>query len=192
MQLLDKVRKTEFLGREFLLWLWFRSETEEGIFDLGDKGKAELWFEGKITLQSENERGVETVTCAGEAMSMKEARFALAGEKEIRQATITLTVGDNRWSFVLDSTWMNFRSFKTPRVMNDKKEDSDGLFYEKAFLIEEAVSAMDQLYSSFIRRRLSPEWLTEERRAIARWMRQGATGGVTQPLSAERETERDG
>ncbi|MFO7599094.1 MAG: hypothetical protein R6X27_04715 [Candidatus Desulfacyla sp.] len=186
MQLLDKVRKTEFLGREFLLWLWFKSETEDGIFDLGDKGKAELWLDGKITLQSENERGVETITCTGEALNMKEARFALAGEKEIRQATVKLAIGDNQWSFVLDSTWMNFRSFKTPRVINDGKEDPDGLFYEKAFLIEEAISAMDRIYASFIGDRLSPEWLTETRSAIARWIRQGATGGVTQPLPAER------
>ena len=25
MQLLEKVTKTEFLGREFLAWLWFRA-----------------------------------------------------------------------------------------------------------------------------------------------------------------------
>jgi hypothetical protein len=173
MQLLDKVRKTEFLGREFLLWLWFKSETGDGIFDLGDKGKAELWLDGKITLQSENERGVETITCAGENLSMKQARFALAEEKEIREATLKLVIGDNQWSFVLDSTWMNFRSFKTPRVMNDGREDPDGLFYEKAFLIEEAISAMDRIYSSFIERRLSPEWLSEERHAIARWISRG-------------------
>ena len=71
---------------------------------------------------------------------------------------------------------MNFRSFKTPRAMNDGKEDPDGLFYEKAFLIEEAISALDQIYSSFVRRRLSPEWLTEERGAIARWISQGRQG----------------
>ncbi|MDQ1334932.1 MAG: hypothetical protein QG552_1882 [Thermodesulfobacteriota bacterium] len=176
MQLLERVRKTEFLGREFLLWLWFKSETEDGIFDLGDKGKAELWLGGKITLQSENERGVETITCTGEALSMKEARFALAEEKEIRQATVKLAIGDNQWSFVLDSTWMNFRSFKAPRVMNDGEEDPDGLFYEKAFLIEEAISAMDQIYSSFMKRRLSPDWATEDRRTIGQWIRQGRDG----------------
>jgi hypothetical protein len=188
MQLLDRVRKTEFLGREFLLWLWFKSETEDSIFDLGDKGTAELWLDGKITLQSETERGVETITCTGEALSMKEARLALAEEKEIRHATVKMAIGDNQWSFTLDSTWMNFRSFKTPKVMNDSKEDPDGLFYEKAFLIEEAVSAMDLIYFSFIKSRLSPEWETEERMAIAQWMRRGATGEGAQLSSTAGET----
>lgn len=176
MQILEMVRKTEFLGREFLLWLWYKSETEEGIFDLGDKGKAELWLEGKIMLQSETERGVEIITCEGETSDMKEARFALAEGKEIRQATVKLAIGDNRWSFVLDAAWMNLRSFKTPRVMNDSAEDPDGLFYEKAYLIEEALAAMDQIYAAFMERRLSPEWETEDRGIIGQWIRQGREG----------------
>jgi len=173
MQLLEKVRKTEFLGKEFLAWLWFRAETGRAIFDLGDKVNAEVWFEGKITLQSDNERGVEIITCAGEAPNMKEARFALAEGKEISQAALKLAMGDNMWSFVLDSTWMNFRTFKTPRVMQDREEDPDGGFYEKVFLIEEAISAVDEIYSSFIKLRLSPAWEAEEQPALSKWVSEG-------------------
>ena len=173
MQLLEKVKETEFLGNEFLVWLWFRAETGRGVFDLGDKGKAELWFAGKITLQSENERGVETITCAGDAPNMKEARLALAEAKEILQATVKLAIGDDRWSFTLDSTWMNFSSFKTPKVMQDREEDSDGVFYEKIFLLEEAVSAMDEIYFSFIKLRISPQWASEERPALVKWISKG-------------------
>jgi recombination associated protein RdgC len=173
MQLLDKVRKTEFLGREFLAWLWFRAETDRGLFDMGEKGTAELWFDGKITLQSENEMGAETIICAGRTSNMREARFALAEDKEVVQATVKLGIGDNQWSFVLDSTWMNFSTFKSPKVMQDRGEDPDGIFYEKMFLIEEAVSAMDEIYSSFIKLRLSPEWSDQERPALVKWISEG-------------------
>ncbi len=173
MQLLDKARETEFLGNEFLVWLWFRSETDRGLFDLGEKGTAELWFDGKITLQSETERGVETITCAGKTPNMKEARFALAEDKRIIQAAIKLDIGDNQWSFILDSTWMNFKSFKSPKVIQDREEDPDGGFYEKIFLIEEAVSVMDEIYQFFIRLRVSPEWETEEHPALVKWIREG-------------------
>ena len=47
MQLLEKVKKTEFLGREFLVWLWFKIETGEGLFKINKKSPAELLFEGK-------------------------------------------------------------------------------------------------------------------------------------------------
>lgn len=173
MQLLEKVRETQFLGREFLVWLWFRAETDRGLFALGGKGAAELWFDGKMTLQSESERGVETITCAGNTSNMKEARFALAEDKEVVQATVKLVISDSQWSFVLDSTWMNFNTFRSPKVMQDRGEDPEGIFYEKIFLIEEAVSAMDEIYSSFIKLRLSPEWIDHECPALVKWIREG-------------------
>jgi recombination associated protein RdgC len=172
MQLLEKVRKTEFLGREFLAWLWFRTETERGHFKLGDKS-IEIWFDGKITLQGENERGLETITCSGESQNMKEARFALAENKEVVQATLILSMDDNQWTFVLDSLWLNFKTFKTPKVIQDKRDDPDGLFYEKMFLIEAAVSAVDDIYAEFIKLRISPEWSGEELPALSRWVQEG-------------------
>ncbi len=173
MQLLEKVRKTEFLGREFLAWLWFRSETERGFFDLGEKkGNAEFWLDGKITLQSENERGLETITCTGETPNMEEARFALAENKEIVLATLKMVIGDNQWSFALDSTWMNFKTFKSPKVLQDIDEDPDGIFYEKMFLIEQAIYALDKIYYSFIKLRISPEWTTQELPEFVKWIKQ--------------------
>jgi recombination associated protein RdgC len=170
MQVLDKVRETESLGREFLLWLWFKSETDEGVFDLGEAGTAELWFDGKMTLQIEHDLGVETITCTGNHPHLKEARFALSEKKEITQAMVKMSLGDNQWSFILDSTWMNFKSFKTPKVIQDKEEDPDGIFYEKMFLVEHAITAVDIIFSSFIRLRISPEWETKERPALIKWI----------------------
>lgn len=173
MQLLDRVKQTEFLGREFLLWLWFRAETDRGIFDLGEQGKAEVWFDGRIILQSESDRGVDTITCAGEAAYMREARVALSEDKEITRAAIKLALGEDEFAFVLDSTWMNFRSFKAPRVMQDQDADPDGLFYEKIFLIEKAVSAMNEIFAAFIRLRASSEWADTEGPALIKWIREG-------------------
>ena len=174
MQLLERVKKHEFLGREFLLWLWFRSETRQGIFDLGKEGQAELWLERRIVLQSEGDQGLEKVTCSGDNPDLKEARFALTENKEITEATVRLTIENLEWTFTLDSQWMNFRSFKTPKVTQDKGEDPEGLFYEKIYLIEQAVSAMEAIFSAFIRLRVSPAWEGEELPAIIQWTRQAS------------------
>ena len=173
MQLMEKVRQTEFLGREFLLWLWFQCEINEERFDLGENGQAELWFDRRIVLQAESDEGVEKITCSGENPHLREARFALTKNKEITEAMIKLTIDDNEWSFILDSTWMNFKSFKTPKVMQDTKEDPEGLFHEKFFLIEKALTTMDAIYASFIKIRISPKWETHELPAILSWVREG-------------------
>lgn len=171
MQLLEKARNYEFLGREFLVWLWFKSHTNEGRFSLGEAGEAELWFDGRVVLESEKD-GTEKVICLGENCHMREGRFALAEYKTITEAMLRLIIDDDEWSFVLDSRWMNFRSFKTPRVAQDSHKDSEGLFYEKFHLIEKALSAMDAIYSSFIRIRLSPEWQAEELPSLIEWIKE--------------------
>jgi hypothetical protein len=173
MQLMDKAKATRFLGQEFLVWLWYRSETGEGAFDLGESVTAHVWFERKMILESEGDGGTEKVTCAGENQQFKEARFALAQNKTIQEAMIRLAMGDNEWSFVLDATWLNYRSLKTPKVMQDRREDPDGLFFEKVSLLYRALSAMDAIYAQFVRLRLSPEWEATELPAILGWIREG-------------------
>jgi hypothetical protein len=173
MQLLERVRNYEFLGREFLVWLWFKSETNEGNFDLGKAGDAELWFDGRVVLQSDRDSAAEKVICLGENSQLREARFALTEDKTITEAMIKLVIGDSEWSFILDSTWMNFKSFKTPKVIRDNEEDPEGLFYEKFYLIEQALSAIDIIYSSFIKMRLSPDWAALELPALLKWIRDG-------------------
>jgi recombination associated protein RdgC len=170
MQVLDRVRETESLGREFLAWLWFRSETDHGIFSLGEDGEAEIWFDRKMTLQSEHDLGVETITCSGDHPNMREARFALFERKDITQAMVKLNIGDLQWSFVLDSTWLNLKTMKTPKVMQDKSEDPEGIFYEKTALMEMALKAMDTIFCEFIKLRVSPEWGTTERPALVKWI----------------------
>jgi recombination associated protein RdgC len=173
MEVLERIRRTEFLGRDFLIWLWFKSETNEGRFDLGDLGSVELLFDGRVTLQSDGDTYAETITCSGENPPLREARFALTKSKKVTQAALRLIVGDNEWSFTLDSTWLNFKSLKTPTVAHDKKDDPDGLFYERIFLIEQPLRAIDTLFSAFTKTRTSPEWDTQELPALMEWINQG-------------------
>ena len=173
MEVLERVRRTEFLGKDFLIWLWFKSKTNEGRFDLGDLGTVELWFDGRVTLQSDGDKHAETITCSGQNPPLREARFALTKNKKVTQAALRLIVGDNEWSFTLDSTWLNFKYLKTPTVAHDKKDDPDGLFYERIFLIEQPLRAIDTLFLAFIKIRTSPEWDTQELPALMEWINQG-------------------
>ncbi len=183
MHLMERVEQAEFLGREFLAWLWFRSETSNGRFELGEGKLVELWFDRRIVLQSEEEEGVEKIVCTGDNPHLKEARYALSENKKITEAMVKLAIGDSEWTFVLDSTWLNFKNMKTPKTMVDKQEDPEGLFYEKYFLVDQAVAAIDGLLASFVRLRTSPEWEETELPALLAWIREGGRAGDRAPLS---------
>ena len=169
MDILEKVVETEMLGRDFLVWIWFKSEINGGIIDLKDGEQAEIHFDGKITLQSEGDESVEKVVCTGINARLREARFALSEYKKVTEASIKLVIGDEEWFFALDSAWMNFKSFKTPKVEQDD-DDPDGLFYEKIGLLETAVKQVDAIYEAYIKLRVSDEWKERELPAIRRWV----------------------
>jgi recombination associated protein RdgC len=180
MDTIERARETEFLGKDFLLWLWFKSVTGHGIIDLNDADEVELRFAGKITLLSEDDETADTVTCSGVNSRFKEARFALTQGKKITSTGIRLVVDEEEYSFTLDSKWLNFRAFKTPKVLQDNSNDPDGLFYEKAGLTEKAVSAMDNLFACFIKLRISPEWKSREMPGLTAWVRAGEQRATTQ------------
>lgn len=173
IDVLDKAEKTELIGRDFLVWLWFRSDANNGIVELEDGAYAEIRFEGRITLETETDQALESVTCSGNNPRMKEARFALTEHKKVTRASISLVLGDDQFTFSLDSRWLNYKSLKTPKVVQDDREDPEGLFYEKAGLIEKAVSTMDAVFLHFIRLRLSSGWEAKELPAIRQWSREG-------------------
>jgi recombination associated protein RdgC len=173
MDVLERVRQTALLGKDFLVWLWFKSEMEDRHFDLGKLGIVELWFDAKIILSMENDQGTETVTCIAPNHHFKEARFALSQNKKISEATIRMRLGDDEWSFTVDATWFNFKSFKGPKVIEDKNEDPEGLFYEKMLLMEKPVVLMNALFRTYILNRLSTAWDSQERPALEQWIREG-------------------
>lgn len=173
MDVLERARQTALLGKDFLVWLWFKSEKEDRNFDLGKLGIVELWFDTKIVLSSEDDQGLESVTCIAPNHHLKEARFALAQNKKISEATIKMRLGDDEWSFALDATWFNFKSFKGPKVIEDKEEDSEGLFYEKMLLVEKPVALMNALFRTYILLRVSATWESHQGAALEQWIREG-------------------
>ena len=53
MDFVERVTRTQFLGAEFLTWLWYQEEVGGGQFQLGgDLGDIELSFEDKLTMGS--------------------------------------------------------------------------------------------------------------------------------------------
>jgi hypothetical protein len=172
MDILEKIEKTETIGKDFLLWLWFRNETRKGIFEDGDGLSAEIMIDGKMTLETDEIQ--DSVTCSCANPLMKEARFALMENKKITKAAIRLIINEeDEFFFRMDSRWMNFRLLKTPKVIQDLKDDPEGFFYEKTGLIERAITVMDSVFMDFIRIRVSPEWESSELPALIKWIRSG-------------------
>ena len=77
MDLVERVENTRFLGREFLVWLWFKSELHEAEFSRADGSPFELWLDSQLGMRYMYEP-TERIAFKGVAPAARvEAKLAL-------------------------------------------------------------------------------------------------------------------
>lgn len=174
MDFLDILREKAFLGREFLTWLWFKSDQTGGRLDIPGKNMVEVLFLDRMTLDLSEVETPQTVTLKGEQSELREGLAALREGKKIEEARISVKASENDFTMMLKGTWFSFGSFRTPAILpsSETAEDEgvEGTFLEKIALIEEGMDVIDSLFAFFLKLRTSDEWETTELPAIRRWV----------------------
>ncbi|HTY23839.1 MAG TPA: hypothetical protein VMC85_11950 [Desulfomonilaceae bacterium] len=172
MDFLDILREKAFLGREFLTWLWFKSEQTGGRIELPGQKVIEVIFLDRMTLDLSDVDTPQTVTLKGEHSELREGLAALREGKKIEEARISVRSGSNDFTTVVKATWFSFGSFRTPRVVppEESEEGIEGAFLEKVYLIEEGMEAIDALFEYFLSLRISEAWETMELPALRQWV----------------------
>ncbi|WP_045214916.1 hypothetical protein [Desulfonatronovibrio magnus] len=159
------------LGRDFLTWLWFRSEIQDGVFQTGSGQDFALYLEQKIVVEGGEGDSLEKAVCTGIMSDLWEARQGLRTGKKVVQAKIKLEQDDNEWLVQLDAADFAFSGLKTPKVDTKQEEgdDPDSAFLEKMFLLERAMELIDEAYKLFLHKRMSIDW-QGEREAFQKWL----------------------
>jgi hypothetical protein len=159
------------LGRDFLTWLWFKSETRGGDFT-GPNGQLySLYMEQKVSVQGGEGEAVETISVSGLLSEMREAKLGLAMGKKVTKATLRIDQDPDAWQLTLNSQDFGLTGVKTPKVETKAREgdDPDAAFLEKMYLIDKVLGLLDSAYAEFLRLRLGPEW-EKERASVAAWL----------------------
>lgn len=185
MDLADRVLKRRFVGREFLLWLWFESEVFEGTLRTEAHGSFGFWIERQIVLSA----GKEGTRIKGsQPAAGREAKESLQRGKLPESAGFHLVVGSAETSFTLKGEQLAIAGLKLPtvlgrgedaapaplldgppRLVKRKREDrarqeareSDEAhesFYERMNLTRELEARLEALYRDFLALRLSERW----------------------------------
>lgn len=161
------------IGREFLTWLWFKSEERNGRVLIPGAGESEVFFIRRLVLESGDGEYAETVICQGLHADLKEGKEALRRGKKITVARLRIAHDKTEWEFTFKADRFHFQSMKLPTLPeNDGEEiDREGQLLERIYLIEKVTGMMDLLFQSFLERRLSNDWEAELTR-IQRWISQ--------------------
>jgi len=161
-----------FLGREFLTWLWFKSEQRGGAIMLPGEGDVVVAFVRRIILSSGEGEYSETVSCQGLHSDLKEGKEALRKGKKIKEARIKLDINTDEYEFTFKADSFQFQTMKLPTslTMTEEEEDKEGRILERIYQTEAAVGTMETFFSLFLEKRLSPAWQSEEIPLFKKWL----------------------
>ena len=165
--------KDAVLGKDFLTWLWFKSEEQSHVFKTREGEDFALYMGQKIVVEGGEGESLEKAVCTGIMSRLQEAKLGLGTGKKVVQARITIEEDSNSWSMQLDAGMFSFNGLKPPKVDTQPQEggDPDGAFLEKMYLLERAMYFTDEVYASFLSKRLSSDWNKECQR-IREWIYQ--------------------
>jgi hypothetical protein len=159
----------DYLGNEFLLWLWYTLWTESDTIKLVDGTEAAVMFANQLVLECpRGEDGKETITCEGPTQ-LPESRRAIQTGKLPRRAGLIVSRQGQQYEFVLQAETFSIRGATLPKVETNGNGDSRARLEERVEQVRHLAQTVDLLFHTFLDRRLSGEWQTKLRQ-IAVWL----------------------
>jgi hypothetical protein len=192
VQLVDRIEKRRFVGREFLLWLWFESELFDATLSTGAHGSFGLWLEKRLTLSA----GKQSTRIVGPTPGLgREAKEALLAGQLPESAGVRIAWRNDETGFVLKAEQLAIAGLRLNTVLDEDKEEAPSAllegarqkrgkskkparddeahekFYERMQLTTEFEELLEALYSDFRALRLSERWTCDVVPALRAWAR---------------------
>ena len=158
----------DFLGNVFLLWLWWHTEANEGLFDLEDGRSVSMMVDRSIDMECAwGVTGRQSLRGDGPGRSAEVSK-ALQQGKWPRKIGFTMADGEAEWTFDLQGDLFRVGGLKIPRP-----EDRPGSEHEAIAQRIESTFDVDgillELYGRFLDERFSGTWNTR-RGELREWI----------------------
>ncbi len=160
------------IGREFLTWLWFKSEERNGTIALSKTEEIELHLLKRIALEAGEGEYSQAVVCSGLHAELTEGKEAIRRGKKVKESCIKLHRDQNEWDFNFKADTFYFQSLKMPVAdWQEEPEDPSGALLERIYVIESAVKTMDDLFEAFLTIRFTNVWTEKEKPQLGKWVK---------------------
>lgn len=149
-----EANRPDFLGNEFLLWLWWRYENESDTIQVRDESEITYMLTKTLALECPlGEHGKETISSES-PIKLTEALQAIRGGKLPRKSGLTLVRYGQQYDLVLQAESLSVSSAK---IRSDDQDDSHQLD-DRIDAIRELSLTVDLLFEAYCELRLSAAW----------------------------------
>ena len=164
----DEFGSRDFLGNEFLLWLWWVLEKESDNVRLSDDSVVTCMLNKTLALECPlSETGKETITSEAPTR-LPEAKRAVVAGKLPRKTGMILVRHDEQYELTLQAETLAVGGASVPKL---DSEPGRAELEDRVDQIRHLSETVDLLYDAFCRRRLGASW-SDDAKKIRAWLRE--------------------
>ena len=142
-------------GRDFLTWLWYFSEEDNGTINVKNHGDFAVMIDGPLSFVADGQGALESVVKKGNPLRSAEARAALNVGKKLKKAKIIFAKDNENWAFTLDVDSFTFSSVVLPE---GEEMDYGSRFAERVVNMNILKDVFKACFSTFISEVSSEIW----------------------------------
>jgi len=156
----------DYLGNEFLLWLWWNWETNGDVVSLNDESEVSGMFARTLSLDCpQGEFGKETISAVSPVV-LPEALLAIQSGKLPRKAGLTLVRHGQQYDLTLQAETFSIGSGKITSIGDDVANVDT---VDRIQSIRDFSETIDLLFDAFCERRIGKTWKSELKK-IQEWL----------------------
>ena len=160
----------DFLGNEFLLWLWWRWETQSDTIALPDDSEVTGMFARTLSLQCpRDESGKETIA-AESPVHLPEAAQAIRTGKLPRKAGLILVRHGEEYELTLQAETFTISGAKIRTEDAKEATDGQGILERRLESVRGLHETVALLFDAFCEQRIGKDW-PGELNHMRRWLK---------------------
>jgi hypothetical protein len=162
----------DFLGNEYLLWLWFQLDADSDSLALADGSEAAVLLTRTLVLECpRGQTGRETIR-SDAPTRLPEARRAVQDGKLPRRVGLTVVRHDHQYELTLQAELLAVSAAKLPAP---EAVEERGRLEERVTQVRHLLETLDLMYDAFTRKRTGDDWPRELAR-IQKWLQREERG----------------
>ena len=163
-------RNREFLGTEWLTWLLYTVQVESSQVNTQLGQAVTVMFEKSLQMDCAFGVTGKLAVQADDPVRLPEIAVALAGGKRPIRAGLQVATAGNGFSLTIRPDVMHYGGVQLPPP--EQVSTPRDLYEDRVENLRDLIQAVDDLYSTFLRRRLSSRW-PQTLNAIRAWIAAG-------------------
>ena len=161
----------QFLGEEFLTWLWYVIEKDQNLIKNFDKDFVALEIGNRIVFENRRKESGERITIKGDGASLEEGILTLKKGALVAELNVVFKSAELTWQFTLKGESLNVSSLNLPSTaMPESDENIEGSVLEKVYLYGKILKILENIFLYFVKLRLSSGWQNKMVPKIRNWI----------------------